>query len=78
MNTPSNAPDEIQLSETEALTIALAQERVTSAQLALQARQREMEGAVVALRDKYEEGGKYTLTGLDLARGVITRKPVER
>jgi len=64
------------LTELEAHKVALAQERITSAQLTLQARQKEMEGLILALKAKYEEGGRYQLLQLDPSRGTIVRKPV--
>lgn len=80
MPTDSTGQDttEVQLAEAEALHAALAQERVTSAQLALEGRQRELASLITILRDRYEEGGRYQLVGLDVARGVVTRREVVR
>lgn len=66
--------EETKLDETEALTVALAQERLTNAQLVLAMRQREMESVVASLRTKYETDS-LQLVALDASRGVVTRRP---
>ena len=70
--------EDVTLEQAEALAVALASERVGSAQLALDARRRDLSDAILALRAKYEDAGKYEVTSLDVARGVLVRKAVAR
>lgn len=87
-NTPPTAPqppadpeshiDEVPLDETSALAIQLGQSRLNEAQLAVQLRQREMQSTFDRVRARYEEGGKYTVQGVNFEKMVVTRIPVEK
>lgn len=66
---------EMALDQHEAALAQLGQERIVNAQLHLQNRQKELEGLLMQLKAKYEEGGKFVMTHIDIPRGVITRHP---
>jgi len=66
---------EVGLDQHEAALAQLGQERIVNAQLHLQNRQKELEGLLMQLKAKYEEGGKFVMTHIDIPRGVITRHP---
>jgi hypothetical protein len=75
---PQAAPPgqaELGLDQHEAALAQLGQERITNAQLHLQNRQKELEGLLMQLKGKYEDGGKFRMTHIDIPRGVITRHP---
>lgn len=68
------APVEVALHPHDAALVQLANERVANAQLHLQNRKTEFETLLTQVRAKYEEGGKFVMTKIDVARGVITRQ----
>lgn len=70
--------DEFPLDENSALAIQLGQSRLNEANLAVQLRQREMETTLTAVRTKYEEGGRYTVTSVNFQKMVVIRTPVEQ
>lgn len=65
---------ELALEESEALKLALANERVAHARLILATHQRELEALALAIRGKYETEER-TVTGLDPGRGVVLVQP---
>lgn len=69
--------DEVPLDETSALAIQLGQSRLNEANLAVQLRQRELETTLTAVRTRYEDGGKYAVTGVNFQKMVVTRTAVE-
>jgi len=74
--TPPPGSVEVVLAREDSVSAQLAQERILNAQLHLQNRQRELEGVLGQIKAKYEEGGRFALTAIDIPRGVITRHPV--
>jgi len=66
---------ELHLEASETLAVQLGNERILNAQLHLQNRRNEFDQLVVQLRAKYEEGGKFVMTSLDIGQGVIVRRP---
>jgi len=68
--------EEVTLSEHEAALAQLGQERILNSQLILQNRQKELEANVMGLKTKYEEGGKFAMTEIDIVRGTIKRNRV--
>lgn len=69
------APVEEDMDPHDTAVAQLAMERVTTAQLTLQARQKELEGLLLQVKNKYEEGGRFALKAIDIPRGKITRQP---
>jgi hypothetical protein len=67
------APVEFALEPHDAALVQLGSERVQNAQLHLQNRKNEFDGLLTQVRAKYEENGKYTMTSIDIGRGVIIR-----
>lgn len=57
----------------DATVLQLAQERVLNAQLHLQARQKELQDVLLQVKTKYEAGGRFTLTAIDIPQGTVTR-----
>jgi predicted RNA-binding protein associated with RNAse of E/G family len=66
-------PEEIKLNEIDALTVALAQERVAHAQLALAMRQRELESVIATIRTRYEDAANE-IVAIDTVRGTVARR----
>jgi hypothetical protein len=64
------AVTEFVLDPHDATLVQLSQERIQNAQLHLQNRKNEFEGLLAQVRTKYEEGGKFTMSTIDVARGV--------
>jgi hypothetical protein len=67
------APVEVALEPQDATIVQLASERLQNAQLHLQNRQNELNSLLGQVRAKYEEGGKYTMSSIDLGKATIVR-----
>lgn len=65
--------DEIPIDEGTALQLQLAQSRLNEAQLATQLRQGEMDRIAAKVRERFEEGGKFVIQGIDFQKLVVTR-----
>jgi 3-oxoacyl-ACP reductase-like protein len=67
------ASDEFAIEAQDATIVQLAEERLQNAQLHAQNRKNERDSLLEQVRTKYQEGGKYVMTSIDIGRGVIER-----
>jgi hypothetical protein len=74
---PALANGEFAIEPGDAVIVQLANERLMNAQLHMQNRQNELNSLLAQVRAKYEEAGKYTMSSIDIGRGVIVRTPRE-
>jgi hypothetical protein len=69
--------DEKSLSNEEVLTFLLASERVAAAQTNLALRNEQREAVLLALTERYSEGGKYKVTGIDTEKKLVVREQIQ-
>jgi|SRR3972149_1889224 len=74
--TDPSAPITLSLEPNDGVKVQLAHERLQNAQLHLQNRQNELNSLIAQVRVKYEEGGKYLLTSINLDTATIVRVPL--
>lgn len=67
------AGNEFAIEAQDATIVQLAEERLQNAQLHAQNRKNERDSLLEQVRTKYQEGGKYVMTSIDIGRGVIER-----
>jgi hypothetical protein len=76
------APVEVALEPQDATVFQLGHSRLQSAQLQVQVaqlhaqnRQNEFNSLLNQVQVKYQEGGKFVMTSIDIDRGVVVRHP---
>ena len=76
MEEEKKMPATVELAENAALALALASERVQSAQTLSQLRQTELQAALTAVSSEYAENGKYRVTEVNVEKRTVTRVEV--
>lgn len=67
-------PQDVKLDDAASSALALSQERITAAATLHQLRQTEMQNLLLALRARYEEGGRFEVVSIDVGKMVLTRR----
>jgi hypothetical protein len=71
---PESGPSEVPLDGSITQQIALASERVTSAQTLAQLRHTELQIVLAQVRSMYEENGKFDVIEIDASKGIVRRR----
>lgn len=65
--------EQVELANEAALALALASERVQSAQTLVQLRQNELQATLASIGTEYAEGGKYRVTEVNVEKRKVGR-----
>lgn len=76
MDEPKKMVESVELSNEAALALALASERVQSAQVALELRQTQLQSTLASVGSEYSENGKYRVTEINVEKRTVSRVKV--